>query len=40
MNPIRLILGVEAASTGGGILTDVAKSEAGAFWAKVKLLLQ
>jgi len=28
MNPIRLILGVEAASTGGGILTDVAKSEA------------
>jgi hypothetical protein len=28
MNPIKLILGVEAASTGGGILTDVAKSEA------------
>ena len=28
MNPIRLILGVEVASTGGGILTDVAKREA------------
>ena len=27
MNPIRLILGVEAASTFGGILTDVAISE-------------
>ena len=28
MNPIRLILGVEVASTGGGMLTDVAKREA------------
>jgi hypothetical protein len=27
-NPIRLILGVEAASTGGGMLTHVARSEA------------
>jgi len=27
MNPIRLILGVEAASTRGGMLTVVAKSE-------------
>jgi hypothetical protein len=27
MNPIRLILGVEAASTRGGTLTDVAMSE-------------
>lgn len=28
MNPIRLILGVEAAFTGGGMLNDVAKREA------------
>jgi hypothetical protein len=28
MNPIRLILGVEAASTFGGMLTDVAMSDA------------
>lgn len=28
MNPIRLIVGVEAAATGGGMLADVAKCEA------------
>ncbi len=36
MNPIRLILGVEAASTRGGMLTVVAKSEARDKIARMK----
>jgi hypothetical protein len=36
MNPTRLILGVEAASTPGGMLTDAARSEASDKIASMK----
>jgi len=36
MNPTRLILGVEVASTLGGTLSDVAKSEERARIASIK----